>query len=125
MYSNINIIDSFDILKYKFNNANLSVLKKRHMFFIWKNYYTNKYPLFSEYYIEFHRFLLDFDDYEYFVEQNIKKTYETLVEKNKIEIINDYVNILCGYNDDIILIYLEDVEKVQRCKFFRFVCYKN
>ena len=121
----ISIVDSFDILQFQISNATLSMLKKRHMFYMWKRYYTFKYELFSEYYIEFHRFLVDFDDQNVFIEQNIKKTYEILLEKKKSSDINEYVHIMSGYSDHIILIYLENIDKVQRCSCFGFVIYKN
>lgn len=120
MDSELNIIDGFDIIRYRFGDVNLPVLKKRYMYFVWKKYYSRKYLLFSEYYIEFHRFLLDFEDYDYFIEQNVRKSYDALVAKCNTSDINEFISIMSGYSDDIILIYLEDIENIHSCKCFRF-----
>jgi len=121
----ISIIDSFEIIRYQIIETDLSLLKKRHMFFMWKTFYRERYAQFSDYYIEYHRFLLDFNDLDYFILQNIEKTYNALVAKKIVQNINEYINVITGKSDDLITIYLDGVDRVKRCSCFGFVIYKS
>lgn len=121
----ISIIDSFEIIRFQICETDLSILKKRHMYFMWKNYYIDKYTQFSDYYIEYHRFLLDFDDVDYFILQNIEKTYNALISKRNISMINEYITIITGRSDDLITVYLDGCDRVKRCSCFGFVLYRS
>lgn len=125
MNNDISIIDTFDIFQSRFSDVNLTVLKKRHMYYMWKRFYNNRFPLFNQYYLEYHRFLIDFDDTNHFVLQNIKKTYDVLLLKKNIQEINEYINIMTGYSDDIIFLYLDDIENSMICKCLGYNIYKN
>lgn len=100
--SESNIVDSFETIEKKLYLSNLTTLKKRHLYYIWKKYDTQKYMLFSDYYLDYHKFLMDFSDMNYFIFHNIKKTYDILCLNKNISEINEYIYIITGMSDDLI-----------------------
>lgn len=108
-------IESLQSLLEFIHGIDIDLIKKRHIFYIWMNFYLENMSFFTFYQTSSKTMS---SDYIFFIENYVKHNYVLLYKKSDKERLRDYINIMKGQKDIIIETYIEDNDiKVKRRKF--------
>jgi len=107
-------IESLQSLLEFIHGIDIDLIKKRHIFYIWMNFYLENMSFFTFYQTSSKTMS---SDYIFFIENYVKHNYVLLYKKSDKERLRDYINIMKGQKDIIIETYIEDNDiKVKRRK---------
>jgi len=113
-------VESLQSLLNSMYGVDIDIIKKRHIFYIWMNFYIENMSFFTFYETSSKTMS---SDYVFFLENYVKHNYSLLYRKDDKERLINYINIMKGQKDIIIDTYLEDdmflkKRKKKWCCFF-------
>lgn len=116
---NNNSEESLQSLFDHVNGVDIDTIKKRHIFYIWMNFYSENMSFSSFYESTYKKISCD---YNFFLENYVKHNYILLYKKNDKEKLTNYVSIMKGQRDIIIDMYLENLTTFEK-KNKKWCCY--
>jgi len=107
-------IESLQSLLEFIHGIDIDLIKKRHIFYIWMNFYLENMSFFTFYQTSSKTMS---SDSIFFIENYVKHNYILLYKKSDKERLINYINIMKGQKDIIIETYIGDNDiKVKRRK---------
>jgi len=104
--------------------TDIEVIKKRHIFYMWSNFYNNDNSIFSVFYTNTERAMSS--NYNFFIEHYVKYTYSLLYSRNQSYKLQEYIDTITGEKDELINEHLNIKDTVKQRSFIKrfFACCK-
>ena len=124
MKEGLQYVHDINVVIKLISNTDIEVIKKRHIFYMWSNFYNNDNSLFSTFYKNTERAMSS--NYDFFIEHYVKYTYSLHYSRNQNHKLQEYVDTIIGEKDDLIRQHLDINEVVPKKSFFKrlFSCCK-
>lgn len=108
-----NNVESLQNLLYDLSELDIDIVKKRHIFYVWMNFYMENMSFIT--FFETSSKTIS-SDYKFFIENYVKYNYLLLYRKNDYEKLRNYIHIMKGNKDVVIETYINDNELLQKRK---------